>query len=629
MGRRKIMVWLLALALLLFAAAVSLLESPPETKKEPLPLSLVIATGEESQTISCWEQEEGVYYFFLPAYAGDGQVTFQVDRQLQVAIGGTTISNGFSADGFEKDTPYPMEIHGKGQNVSGSLVFLQSARVPAIYIDVSSGTMEYIHREKGNEEPGTIRVYSSDGDLEYDAALQSINARGNITWERGHGKKPYSVTLNAEADLLGLGAAQKWILQSNPFDESHLRNKAVFDFAREAGLSYSPDSTWADLYLNGEYAGLYLLCERNEIHPQRVDIAQNGSTLVSIDMGDRMARQGYPHIVVDADTALRLHSGEKVTDEMTAFWKSVDNAIQAGDGIDPVTGKHYLEFIDLDSWSRKYLLEEMFGNVEASAVSHYFYIDGSEENGKIYAGPVWDYDYALGSGWAWQTKAVNGLFCAKAYIWQETDTPWFYALWQKAEFRDTVIALYEREYRPLMEKLLESGFDRYADQIREAARMNRIRWQTEDAGKNTESMKDYLSRRLEFLDSLWLQGETYHKVTVNMNNGGVVSCYCVKPGETLPPLPDITLEEDAIGWYDYDTGEPVDISEPVYGDRRIYVKREEAAPQEEGLARQVIRYGPFAGLLMLLIPLVCCDRIRRKRMDERKHERTKANQISP
>ena len=344
-----------------------------------------------------------------------------------------------------------------------------------------------------------------------------------------------------------------------------------------------------------------------------------------------MARQGYPYIRVDADTALRLHSGEKVTEEMTEFWKCVDNAIQAEDGIDPVTGKHYLDYIDLDSWARKYLIEEVFGNVEASAVSHYFYIDGNDPEGKIYAGPVWDYDYALGSTRTWQTGTVQAFFCARAYVWDERDTPWFYALWQREEFRAQVLRLYQEEFRPRMLQLLETELDAYAARTEAAARMNQVRWhqQTGPAEEEVRRIKTYLTARLAFLDSAWLAEDTYYTVTANRTDGSVVSCFALKPGETLPELPGGSEADGVIGWYDYDTEEPFDVSEPIYENKRIYLKREEPAKAQEGTMRLIIRYAPSAGLLILLLAICLLDRCRRERTETSRHERTKADKISP
>ena len=261
-----------------------------------------------------------------------------------------------------------------------------------MYIDTGSGSMDYIHAVKGNEEPGTIRLYDADGNMTLTEVVDSIKGRGNATWLRS--KKPYSITLSSQAGPLGMEEATRWILLANAYDYSHLRNKLAYQFAREAGLSFSPDCQWTDLYLNGEYVGLYLLCERNEVHPSRVDIPRNNSFLVSIELHDRLESQNYAFAQTQSGTSFRIHHAGMEIAQIQQLLQSVENALFAEDGIDPVTGKSWNQLIDVDSWARKYLVEEIFANYDAGSVSQYFYYTG---DGKLYAGPVWDFDNTLAS----------------------------------------------------------------------------------------------------------------------------------------------------------------------------------------------------------------------------------------
>ena len=613
----KIVAYGLTVVFLLLALGIGAMDDLPETQEKALPFSVSLATEAGTETISCWEQEPGKYYVFLPSYADLSRLTLQPEAGGHIVI-------TQQPDVLQPNIPYELQISGKQEDFTGTVEFLISGNVPAMYIDTHSGNMDFIHKEKGNAEPGRFRLYSAAGALEHSGSLQSINGRGNSTWYRP--KKSYSLHLSAEADLVQLGTAQEWVLLSNSFDPSHLRNKTVYEFAETFGLSYSPDSTWVDLYLNGEYAGLYLLSERNEIHPERVNIPQSGSVLVSMDMEERMVEQERPYIFLDGDTSLRLHSDGKVTEELTAVFRSVDNAIAAENGNDPMTGKHYSQLLDVDSWARKFLIEEVFANVDSSSISQYFYISGQDPERKLYAGPVWDYDFALGSSATWQTETVAAYFSARPYTWSETDTPWFYGLWQKEAFRQEVIALYEAEFRPQLLQLLETGLDQYAGQIQKAARMNQIRWDTREPAEETEKIKNYLKARVAFLDSVWLEGAEYYTVTANRTDTSTIACYLVLPGERVPALPVEEGETNAIGWYDYDTGELFDNSEPIDRDRRLYIKREES--QRNGSGSLAMHYLLFAGLLGILTTACLLDSSRRKRTDKQNHERTEANQIS-
>lgn len=157
-----------------------------------------------------------------------------------------------------------------------------------------------------------------------------------------------------------MGKAKKWILLANAYDSSHLRNKIVLDASAAVGPPYTPECRWVDLYLNGEYAGLYLLTERNEVDSQRVDIAGNGSFLVSKDWETRFISRKRTYFTTDSHAALRILYSDISTEELKSTWQSAENAILAEDGIDPVTGKSWQELIDMDSWVRRFLIEEVF-----------------------------------------------------------------------------------------------------------------------------------------------------------------------------------------------------------------------------------------------------------------------------
>ena len=77
-------------------------------------------------------------------------------------------------------------------------------------------------------------------------------------------KKPYLLKLTRKSDFLGMRPAKKWVFLANAADETNLRNKIVYDFARRLDFGFVPDSRFADVFLNGRYTGLYLITEKVE-----------------------------------------------------------------------------------------------------------------------------------------------------------------------------------------------------------------------------------------------------------------------------------------------------------------------------------------------------------------------------
>ena len=564
-----------------------------------VPFSVEITTGETTRRISCWRREDGKYFVFLPSGVQLEEAFIRMQDQKEVYVNQKKLTEGQSCEGFVLGQPMSMTFSRSSTNRDRTVTFVQSEGLPAMYIDVSSGNMDYIHAVKGNEESGRLRIMTPEGNTAYSGNLRSIRGRGNYTWTKD--KKPYSMTLTAPADLLGMGSAEEWILLSNPVDPSHLRNKFVYDFAREAGMPYSPESRWVELYLNGSYVGIYLLSERNEIHPQRVALDPQNSFLVSMEAAYRLQQQGYAHISTEQQTALRIHHSSLEAEALQALWQSAENAVFAPDGIDPVTGKHWLELIDLDSWVRKYLIEELFGSVDAGAISQYFY--GTPDSGKLFAGPVWDYDVAMGNTKAWQLAYPEAFFANRAVqnLWM--GPTWFHGLYQKPEFYDRVVQLYREEYRPLLETWLDTELDACFAYLETAAALDELRWQLRPFREEVALIRDYMTRRMAFLDSLWLEGEAWLTVLADMAEGSNTVCIAVRPGETLPALRDLSYVEDALGWYHRSSSEPVDLTQPVTEDLDIYVKYREEEPSVPAAPERLPLLPPLllGGMLIFLL----------------------------
>ena len=608
MKNGKILILLMTAVFLLLAAGIGQMEPEPQPDTEVhMPLSVTAKLDGGQEGIACWQDAAGNYIVFLPSGADLAEVVLSPEEDTRVILNGKTLEQETRCQDFRTDTAYPLSCTTGAVTTEHTLTFLQSANLPSVYVDVQSGSMDLIHETKGNQESGTLRLYTQKGQLSWSGRVESLKGRGNFSWT-SH-KKPYSLTLAGEADLLGMGQAQNWILLANAFDPSHLRNKAVYELAAEAGMAYSPACRWVDLYLNGEYAGVYLLSERNEIHPQRLDLPEAGSFLVSRESRWRLISQNYPRVLLDSGAALRIHDSGLTEEALYRLWQPVENAIFAEDGVDPLTGKHWQELIDPDSWAMEYLLGEIFGNIDAGIISAYFYRDGSDPSGKIYAGPVWDYDMAMGTKHAWQAQHVQAFFADRVHVWKLEDSTWTHGLHEKPEFRQRIRELYKERFRPLVQELLETGLETYAAQVSQGAMLDRYRWGTDGAQEETERIRQYLAERIAFLDSVWLENHPYCKVLVLMNDYASSSiCHAVVPGQTLPSLPDYAESWDILGWYDAATDQPFDITQPIDADTVVYLKR---LPTEEDRVSP-LQAVPIAAACGILGWLWLADRKRRR-----------------
>lgn len=559
-----------------------------------VPLRAVVTAGDHTEILTCWKNQWNEHYFFIPGYANLSEVKIYSPTNDEIWIGGHMVtSKGLSCDKFSLNEILGLARIGPGNQYDGTIQFIQSENIPTVYIDVQSGNMEYIHNRKGNAEAGTMRLYAVDGVQTGSFSIESIKGRGNATWEAW--KKSYSLTLTDQADLLGMGRAQRWILLANAYDPTNLRNKIGYDLAKAAGMAYSPDSRWVDLYLNGEYAGVYLLCERNEVHPERVNIAPDNSFLISREKAERLISQNYPYIHLKHGKAYRVHHSSFASQELEEIWMSMENALLSENGTDPRTGKHWTELIDLDSWVKRYLMDEITANSDGGNISQFYYYDGDSPSPKIYAGPVWDLDITF--GWDWQTSSPQCYSPKRPIYPYGTEVSAFEMLYQEEIFRSRVAEIYEDTFRPLLTELLDTGFDRYVQEVAAATNANYRRWATYDPEKGTARLKAYLTERTAFLDALLLRQEEFYDVRMVLE-GNVEAWFAVLPGECLPEIP-------ATGWYVCGSDEPFDVAQPIYESVDIYQKQE---PESQDPGEERASIPVFAVLVVTLVGLMLLDK---------------------
>ena len=542
-----------------------------------VPFEVSVRTPDGEEKISCWMNSQEDYSVFLPAYSNLSDAQIHINISSDIYINGIIIQEGIHCDVFELNTPYKILLKSWPKTIVRDIMFVKSGNVATMFIDTKSQNVEKLHSDKDNKEEATIRTYQENGSLDYSGKLTSISGRGNATWE-DYDKKPYSIEVAEDISLLNMGSARKWILLANATDPSNMRNKIGLELAKKVSLSYTPESQWVDLYLNGEYAGLYLLCEKNEVHSERVAISEEGSFLISVEQETRLKSQDIAHVVTDGKQALRIHYPSNVSDvekeELLAYWQSIENALLSDNGVDAETGKSWMDMIDIDSWAKKYLLEEILGNWDACYISQFFYCDGYRAGAKVYAGPAWDYDRILGNT-SWQFQYSNALYAQRLDVKGNYETPWFHKLYQKTEFYDRMVCIYEEVFVPVLNHLLDSNLTEYMNYILPAHQMDQLRWGiNNDLSEEIEYIHGYISRRMAFFTDIWIKGEDYCFVQADPGFNQFYAYFAVRPGERLENLRELTGSDTSkfLGWYHTDTDEPFDSTKPIYEDITLYAK---------------------------------------------------------
>lgn len=583
-------------------------------------LRFVIGNSLPEQRICCFTDEtENINYLFLPSYADTGHVKILFAGADRVIFSGeekeVAFKSGESIGALTCDGSYRMSFcDSAGRELAGEkIVIMRSANLPAAFLQTDSGSMEKLDADKEYEEAGKIILFDAGGKMVCADTLDYISGRGNSTW--AYPKKSYGIKLKNKADLFGMGSAEKWILLSNVEDRSYLRNKITYEMAIAAGMEGSPESQYIDLYINNRYHGMYQLCEKIEIDPERIPVAdlgdQNKRLNKEIETYRRFETQNKKGVELSAQPG-QLTGGYllerdvmgKYADEVSGFETTLlgdpytikdpkyaspaevdyisglvndmEKAVVAEDGVNQDTGKSYLDYIDLESYARKYIVEELSKNNGGGATSSFFYKPEDKISTKLFAGPVWDYDKAYG-----RLYGIDGTTRDLCYLTQRGEsTPLFWHLYKHPGFRQTVADCYQSFFSDYLQTVQEQKIDEYVSEIYASANMDRVRWKEiygeVDYTGEVWIIRDFLSGRKAFLDEAWIEQKELCTVHFLAEEYGQEMYVSVIRGETFESLPigepgDRDGNRVFDGWYTAD-GRLYDGTEPVLKDITVYGK---------------------------------------------------------
>ena len=238
----------------------------------------------------------------------------------------------------------------------------------------------------------------SDYDL-YSGKME-IKGRGHNSW--GQPKKPYNMKLSDKASLMGMNKHKRWVLLANAGDRTLLRNRVAYHLGRLTKLSWTPDTRYVDVILNGKFVGNYLLTEQIRVDKNRVNITEAESGMFPEQVGyllefDRYVEENYFHTqrrqlpvnIKNPDEDL-LTPAQKTY--ISNYINQVEGLLYDAESVD-VT---YRDLIDIDSFIDWWIVVELTENRDTKLPgSCYMYKDAG---GKLCAGPLWDFDLTTFQG---------------------------------------------------------------------------------------------------------------------------------------------------------------------------------------------------------------------------------------
>ena len=356
-----------------------------------------------------------------------GAITISSNKLIRAAVFNTT--NG--QKGKTATAHYVLLESGATNNTSAF-----TSNLPIVLLD-DHGYGNPVDSSTGLYTTALLYVFEPAGGI---AALNSapsfssragfrIRGRTSATFpKRGYGLETWNEKdADLKVPLLGLPAESDWVF-SNPYkyDDVFIHNAFIFEISRRIGR-WAPRTRLAEVFANvnggkldlADYSGVYEICEKIERGENRLNITELGSEAMSGDaltggyifkideldpgeVGWTTPRNIKPVVVEPDVTSAEVDQAAPSTfnpvkkaqvDYLKAYVNAFETTLYAERNTNFAT-RNYRKYIDVPSWIDHSLLEILAFNVDAFTLSAYFHKD---RNGKINAGPIWDFDRALNS----------------------------------------------------------------------------------------------------------------------------------------------------------------------------------------------------------------------------------------
>lgn len=313
-----------------------------------------------------------------------------------------------------------------------------------------------------------------------------IRIRGNSS--RWFEKKSYLLKFTQEngidgldVSLDGMAADNNWVLHGPILDRTLLRNYLCYNITGEV-MDYVPQVRFCELFLNGEYQGVYVLTEKiNYNENGRCNITKTDPDLAETSFILRMDKEA-----VDADHDLKtfldyfgerglsnrpnryfeiIYPNDTLTQEQKEYIASeishLEKAMSSFDSADSKLG--YPAYLDVDSFVDFFVLNEFMMNADAGRLSTYFCKD---IRGKIKI-IGWDYNNAFNN---YNTDLLEdeGFY---------SSDNWYTYLLRDRRFVEQVVKRY-RELRKtiLSDEYLENYIAQTVEYLGPAIDRNYARW---------------------------------------------------------------------------------------------------------------------------------------------------------
>lgn len=594
------------------------------------PVRFNFFSGVESapDTVSPMLDPSRTYYLFVPSDCDPENITPFFDSSLTVTVDGQPITSGQLTAAFSQ----PGHIYGVscGKN-SYQLVLLRGSNLPSVFLTTDSGNLFTVNKSDANYEAGAAAVYQSGEEL-FSGRYEKLRLRGKGS--KTYPKLSYNLSFFSKTSLFGMPKAKKWALIANYPDGTRIRNTLGLRLGRDSGILFTSESMLFDLYINGDYMGLYQCAENVEPGEGRVEMrdldkankrANLGTDISSlkareVELDNGMLLKGFPlennpdditgGYILELNTSARYYESRsgfateyhqgvtfkspkrpsmEEVEYIALLFNEAEEALRSPTGYNS-KGKHYSDYIDLESMARSYILEEFCMDMDSVLTSTFFYKPAGED--RFYAVCAWDYDHAffpkkdatprygfsIGDPTRWYAR--NSYNLLKMLFGHAPVPTAMNLLFRTEDFRELVRSLWA-EVRPAYESAIED-LSSLGTSVRSSVVMDSYLWskaylnytyegRTEAVEKELNELIADCRTRLAMLDKGFSEDAAYLYYDLNGGRGYNLSTDILTVGEettvdrigaAYPSLWYFNTEPDGSGT-SYHFGDKIRLTEPV------------------------------------------------------------------
>ncbi len=352
----------------------------------------------------------------------------------------------------------------------------------------------------------------------------SIEYRGSTSLDfpkKSYGlETQYPNGANRNVSLMGMPAENDWVLYAPYMDKSLIRNILSYRLSRELG-HYAPRTRLCELVVNGDYRGIYVLTEKIKRDINRVNIATlnpdeisgddlTGGYIIKID---KIGKSAPVWTTKKGGIYFQYHYPEwneivpPQESYISNFLDTFEELLLSNEYADTLTG--YRNLLDERSAIDMFIVNEITRNVDAYMLSYFMYKEKDSDGGKLYMGPVWDFNLALGNADYRKAYRIDGF-----QVRVNTPIWWWDRLLKDESFLEGIRdRWYDVRTKSLSDQKIFAIVDSLAALLDEAQERNFMRWDIlgkwiwpnyyvgKDYMEEINYLKLWISYRLQWLDN--------------------------------------------------------------------------------------------------------------------------------